>query len=193
MTNSSASHMIGRALAAMQRGQRSLKDVRSGQLVAGDQLAWWKLTKSQVKHASSLNNARRTTQRWLAPIKPHLQHLAAASSASTSLVANLKHIAVTLATWDAVWEVYMDPKWAQQRLRLYGAQDRALEQFFKKVYFNESVAEARRVTEACLARWDALVARLPDDERSKLQRSMGLKMEQLKAEFDLVAKLHLEE
>ncbi|KAL6765129.1 hypothetical protein V8C86DRAFT_3128282 [Haematococcus lacustris] len=61
------------------------------------------------------------------------------------------------------------------------------------VYFNESVAEARRVTEACLARWDALVARLPDDERSKLQRSMGLKMEQLKAEFDLVAKLHLEE
>ncbi|KAJ9516970.1 hypothetical protein QJQ45_027387 [Haematococcus lacustris] len=69
------------------------------------------------------------TQRWLAPIKPHLQHLAAASSAGISLVANQKHITVTLATWDAVWEVYLDPKWAQQRLRLYGAQDRALEQF----------------------------------------------------------------
>ncbi|GFH24445.1 hypothetical protein HaLaN_22242, partial [Haematococcus lacustris] len=40
---------------------------------------------------------------------------------------------VTLATWDAVWEVYLDPKWAQQRLRLYGAQDWALEQFFKKL------------------------------------------------------------
>ncbi|KAJ9519471.1 hypothetical protein QJQ45_000561 [Haematococcus lacustris] len=39
---------------------------------------------------------------------------------------------VTLATWDPVWEVYLDPKWARQRLRLYGAQDRALEQFFKK-------------------------------------------------------------
>ncbi|GFH16892.1 hypothetical protein HaLaN_13409 [Haematococcus lacustris] len=59
-------------------------------------------------------------------------HLAAASSAGTSLVANLKHITVTLATWDAVCEVYLDPKWAQQRLRLYGAQDRALEQFFKQ-------------------------------------------------------------
>ncbi|KAJ9512453.1 hypothetical protein QJQ45_013037 [Haematococcus lacustris] len=46
--------------------------------------------------------------------------------------ANLKHITVTLATWDAVWEVYLDPKWARQRLRLYGAQDRTLEQFFKK-------------------------------------------------------------
>ncbi|GFH17226.1 uncharacterized protein HaLaN_13812 [Haematococcus lacustris] len=61
------------------------------------------------------------------------KHLAAASSAGTSLVANLKHISVTLATWDAVWEVYKDPKWAQQRLRLYGAKDRALEQFFKKL------------------------------------------------------------
>ncbi|KAJ9523752.1 hypothetical protein QJQ45_019940 [Haematococcus lacustris] len=79
------------------------------------------------------------TERWLAPIKPHLQHLAAASSGGTSLEANLKHITVTLATWDAEWEVYLDPKWARQRLRLYGAQDRALEQFFKK--FEEDMAE----------------------------------------------------
>ncbi|KAJ9514250.1 hypothetical protein QJQ45_012241 [Haematococcus lacustris] len=83
--------------------------------------------------SSGLNNARRDTERWLAPIKPHLQHLAAASSAGTSLVANQKHITVTLATWDAVWEVYLDPKWARQRLRQYGAQDRALEQFFNKL------------------------------------------------------------
>ncbi|KAJ9513185.1 hypothetical protein QJQ45_029325 [Haematococcus lacustris] len=72
-------------------------------------------------------------------INPHLQHLAAASSAGTSLEANLKHIIVTLATWDTVWEVYLDPKWAQQRLRLYGAQDRTLEQFFKKL--EEDMAE----------------------------------------------------
>ncbi|KAJ9534760.1 hypothetical protein QJQ45_013122 [Haematococcus lacustris] len=82
---------------------------------------------------AALNNARRDTERWLAPIKLHLQHLAAASLAGTFLEANLKHITVTLATWDAVWEVYLDPKWARQRLRLYGAQDRALEQFFKKL------------------------------------------------------------
>ncbi|KAJ9524307.1 hypothetical protein QJQ45_008489 [Haematococcus lacustris] len=107
-------------------------DPATGQLKA-DQLRRWKLTKGEVKHASGLNNARRDTERWLAPIKPHLQHLAAASSVGTSLVANLKHITVTLATWDAVWEVYLDPKWARQRLRLYGAQDRALEQFFNKL------------------------------------------------------------
>ncbi|GFH12535.1 uncharacterized protein HaLaN_08244 [Haematococcus lacustris] len=107
-------------------------DPTTGQLMS-DQLRRWKLTKGQVKHGSGLNNARRDTERWLAPIKPHLQHLAAASSAGTSLEANLKHITVTLATWDAVWEVYLDPKWAEQRLRLYGAQDRTLEQFFKKL------------------------------------------------------------
>ncbi|KAJ9521412.1 hypothetical protein QJQ45_001209 [Haematococcus lacustris] len=109
-----------------------LWDPATGQLVA-DQLCRWKLAKGQVKHGSGMNNALRDTERWLAPIKPHLQHLAAASSASTSLEANLKHITVTLATWDAVWEVYLDLKWAQQRLRLYGAQDRTLEQFFKKL------------------------------------------------------------
>ncbi|KAJ9517807.1 hypothetical protein QJQ45_004144 [Haematococcus lacustris] len=113
-------------------------DQRSGQLVTG-QLRWWNLTKGQVKQASGLNDSRRDTERWLAPIKPHLQHLAAASSAGTSLEANLKHITVTLATWDAVWEVYLDPKWARQRLRLYGAHDRALEQFFKKL--EEDMAE----------------------------------------------------
>ncbi|KAJ9516424.1 hypothetical protein QJQ45_011097 [Haematococcus lacustris] len=65
-------------------------DPQSGQLMA-DQLRRWKLTKGQ--------------------------HLAAASSAGTSLEANLKHITVTLATWDAVWEVYLDPK-AKARARL---------------------------------------------------------------------------
>ncbi|GFH26653.1 uncharacterized protein HaLaN_24832, partial [Haematococcus lacustris] len=79
--------------------------------------------------------------RWLAPTKPHLQHLAAASSAGTSLEAKLKHITVTLATWDAVWEVYLDPKWARQRLRLYGAQDRALEQLFEQVKLENDMAK----------------------------------------------------
>ncbi|KAJ9523303.1 hypothetical protein QJQ45_005267 [Haematococcus lacustris] len=106
-----------------------------GVYAAGDvQLVRWKLTKGQVKYDSGLNNARCDTEQWLAPIKPHLHHLAAASSAGTSLEANLKHITVTLATWDAVWEVYLDPKWARQRLRLYGAQDRALKHFFMMMW-----------------------------------------------------------
>ncbi|KAJ9513945.1 hypothetical protein QJQ45_021036, partial [Haematococcus lacustris] len=76
-------------------------DERSGQLVA-DQLDRWKLTKGQVKHASGLKNSHRDIERWLAPIKPHLQHLTAASSAGTSLEANLEHITITLPTWDGL-------------------------------------------------------------------------------------------
>ncbi|KAJ9520440.1 hypothetical protein QJQ45_000155 [Haematococcus lacustris] len=49
------------------------------------------------------------------------------------------HITVTLATWDAVWEVNLDPNWARQRLRLHGAQDRALEKFLKQL--EEDMAE----------------------------------------------------
>ncbi|KAJ9525193.1 hypothetical protein QJQ45_020727, partial [Haematococcus lacustris] len=119
--------------------QRSLWGVGSAVRPADGRPAAPVEAKGQVKHASGLNNARRDTERWLAPIKPHLQHLAAASSAGTSLEASLKHITVTLATWDAVWEVYLNPKWARQRLRLYGAQDRALEQFFNKL--EEDMAE----------------------------------------------------
>ncbi|KAJ9521411.1 hypothetical protein QJQ45_001218 [Haematococcus lacustris] len=113
--------------------------VPAGLQLVADQLARWKLTKGQVRQADGLNNSLRDTQRWLAPVQPHLQHLAAASSAGTLLEANLNRITVTLATWDAVWEMYLDPKWARQRLRLTEAQDRALGKFFKKL--KEEVAE----------------------------------------------------
>ncbi|KAJ9521514.1 hypothetical protein QJQ45_008806 [Haematococcus lacustris] len=98
-------------------------DEKSGQLVAY-QLARWMLTEGQVRQASGLNISRCDTEQWLAPIKPHLQHLAAASSAGTSLEANLKH----------------HHHRHRQRLRLYGAQDRALKQFLKKL--EEEMTEA---------------------------------------------------
>ncbi|KAJ9515183.1 hypothetical protein QJQ45_002317 [Haematococcus lacustris] len=74
-------------------------DPATGQLKA-DQLR-----RRQVKHASGLHNARRDTERWLAPIKPHLQHLAAASSAGTSLEANLKHITALRQISNSIFEI----------------------------------------------------------------------------------------
>ncbi|KAJ9515766.1 hypothetical protein QJQ45_008664, partial [Haematococcus lacustris] len=44
------------------------------------------------------------TERWLAPIQPHFQHLAAANSTGTSLEASLQHITTTPVTWDALEE-----------------------------------------------------------------------------------------
>ncbi|KAJ9506483.1 hypothetical protein QJQ45_004904 [Haematococcus lacustris] len=73
------------------------------------------------------------TQRWNDNIKLELQHLAAATPAGTSLVAIQRHVAVTLATWDAMWREYLHPKWAEQKMRLHGAQERVLERYFMKV------------------------------------------------------------
>ncbi|KAJ9510400.1 hypothetical protein QJQ45_015866 [Haematococcus lacustris] len=76
--------------------------------LVADQLRWRKLTKGQAKQVSGLNNSLRDTQLWLALIRPHLQHLSAASSAGTSLEADLKQVTVTLATRDAAWELEED-------------------------------------------------------------------------------------
>ncbi|GFH22816.1 uncharacterized protein HaLaN_20333, partial [Haematococcus lacustris] len=91
-----------------------------------------KLTRSQVQHDSGLIQARPNSQRWNDNIKLELQHLAAATPVGTSLVAIQRHVAVTLATWDAVWGEYLHLKWAEQKMRLKGAQDKVLERYFKE-------------------------------------------------------------
>jgi hypothetical protein len=58
------------------------------------------------------------------------------------------------------------------------------------VYFNESADEARKAVGEVLDRWQGLLARLPQDEQAKLQRAMGLKIEQLKAELKELDELH---
>ncbi|KAJ9530147.1 hypothetical protein QJQ45_023432 [Haematococcus lacustris] len=85
----------------------------------------------KVQHDSGLIQAHRNSQRRNDNVKLELQHLAAATPAGTSLVAIQRHVAVTLATWDAVWGKYLHPKWAEQMMRLYGAQEKVLERYFK--------------------------------------------------------------
>lgn len=51
------------------------------------------------------------------------------------------------------------------------------------VYFNEEAECARVAVKEVLNMFDALLGRLENKEREALQRSMGLKMEQLKAEL----------
>ncbi|KAJ1419760.1 hypothetical protein SESBI_14897 [Sesbania bispinosa] len=51
------------------------------------------------------------------------------------------------------------------------------------VYFDEEAECARAAVNEVLNMFDGLLARLPESERAALQRSMGLKIEQLKAEL----------
>ncbi|KAJ9532873.1 hypothetical protein QJQ45_010970 [Haematococcus lacustris] len=105
-----------------------------------------KLTRSQVQHDSGLIQARHNTQRWNENIKLELQHLAAATPTGTSLVAIQRHVAFTLATYNAVWEEYLHPKWAAQLMRLHGAQEKVLERYFKKLEEVAAVESQKRGT-----------------------------------------------
>eukprot|EP01024_Parvocaulis_polyphysoides_P025403 TRINITY_DN23184_c0_g3_i1.p3 TRINITY_DN23184_c0_g3~~TRINITY_DN23184_c0_g3_i1.p3 ORF type:complete len:130 (-),score=16.77 TRINITY_DN23184_c0_g3_i1:404-793(-) len=58
------------------------------------------------------------------------------------------------------------------------------------VYFNESHATAKQVVDEVMEKWQNVLERLDEEEKMKLQRSMGLKMEQLKAEFLELDNLH---
>lgn len=52
------------------------------------------------------------------------------------------------------------------------------------VYFNEEAECARAVVKQVLDLYDGLLSKLPEKERGGIQRSMGLKIEQLKAELE---------
>lgn len=58
------------------------------------------------------------------------------------------------------------------------------------VYFNDSVKEATAAVDQVMSQWKGVLGKLDEAEKMKLQRSMGLKMEQLKAELEQLHHLH---
>eukprot|EP00884_Botryococcus_braunii_P022723 jgi/Botrbrau1/9134/Bobra.160_3s0010.1 len=60
----------------------------------------------------------------------------------------------------------------------------------ESTYFNESYQTAKSAVEKALGDFNSLLQRLDPPEKEKLQRSMGLKMEQLKAELEQLDRVH---
>eukprot|EP00873_Tetraselmis_striata_P006936 jgi/Tetstr1/427200/TSEL_017388.t1 len=58
------------------------------------------------------------------------------------------------------------------------------------VYFNESAEAARKAVWEVMTLWEEVLGQLDEAERGKLQRGMGMKMEQLKAELSQLDTLH---
>ncbi|XP_042493538.1 embryogenesis-like protein [Macadamia integrifolia] len=52
------------------------------------------------------------------------------------------------------------------------------------VYFDEEAESAREAVKVVLDMFEGLLAKLPENERASVQRFMGLKIEQLKAELE---------
>ncbi|MEW5303257.1 MAG: hypothetical protein WDW36_005965 [Sanguina aurantia] len=57
-------------------------------------------------------------------------------------------------------------------------------------YFNDGVESAGAAVDAVMQKWEVLLSQLNEEEKQKMQRSMGLKMAQLTAEFKLLQELH---
>ncbi|KAJ9509239.1 hypothetical protein QJQ45_001689 [Haematococcus lacustris] len=76
--------------------------------------------------------AKQDTARWSTAIQPQLLQLAAATPAGTTLGGLQAHILALKASWDALWEEYLKPRWRRQRLGLHHAQERVIEGFCKK-------------------------------------------------------------
>ena len=53
-------------------------------------------------------------------------------------------------------------------------------------YLNDQYLQAQECTTEVLEKWQAILSRLDEEEKGKLVRSMGMKIEQLKAEFSLL-------
>ena len=58
------------------------------------------------------------------------------------------------------------------------------------VYFNEAHTEAKEAVDKTVQLFDSILNSLSESERGKLQRMMGLKIEQLKAEVGNLDTLH---
>lgn len=58
------------------------------------------------------------------------------------------------------------------------------------VYFNDSCNTARDLVHGVIERFEGVLAKLNEEERGRLQRSMGMKMEQLKAEMEQLDQTH---
>ncbi|KAJ9505315.1 hypothetical protein QJQ45_030003 [Haematococcus lacustris] len=121
-----------------------LRDPVTGQVLR----QWeWELSKGQLKHDSGLTKAKQDTARWSTAIQPQLLQLAAATPAGTTLGGLHAHVLALKATWDALWEEYLKPRWRRQRLALHHAQERIIEGFCKKRAASARVGGAKAVRE----------------------------------------------
>jgi hypothetical protein len=91
------------------------------------------LTRKQYYNDSGINNAKRQSNTWNLGVKVQLEALSHASSKGCSIVAHNHFVDAHLQTRDALWEEYLRPRWARQRLSLYGGKKRVFAKFFNNV------------------------------------------------------------
>lgn len=93
----------------------------------------YRLTRSQYYQSSGISKASKNTLLWLKNIKDITKILSENSPKGVTLNKFLTFMDIIFSLWDSLWEEYLHPKWANQRLRLYGGKKRTLANFFNKL------------------------------------------------------------
>jgi hypothetical protein len=93
----------------------------------------YRLTRSHYYNKSGILKAQENTQQWTKSIAPELLLLSQHSGKGDSLDRFIAHLEVLLQVWDTLWTEYLHPKWANQRLRLYGGKKRVFAEFFNRL------------------------------------------------------------
>ena len=93
----------------------------------------WKFRRGQYYNASGILRAKKQAETWQRGVREVLMSLSDVSTKGTSVAEHERFLATNLAAFDPLWHEYMKPRWARQRLRLYGGKHRAFAAFLNRV------------------------------------------------------------
>jgi hypothetical protein len=83
------------------------------------------------------------------------------------------------------WILQINDMFVEARDEIEYAQEEA-----GTTYFNDTYNGAKEMVDSVVTEFDGLLASLDDEQRGRLQRAMGMKIEQLKAELKQLDELH---
>jgi len=82
---------------------------------------------------SGITASKRTIQRWTRDVQGHLDAMSEASTKGVSLTAHGWYLIQYERHREALWNEYLKPRWARQRLSLYGGKKRVFANFFNRL------------------------------------------------------------
>jgi hypothetical protein len=91
------------------------------------------LTRKQYYAESGIFEARKNTKSWSKCIQQNLTSMSTVSTKGINLENHEAFIAIYMKNYDALWNEYFKPRWARQRLRLYGGKQRVFANLINEI------------------------------------------------------------
>jgi hypothetical protein len=98
------------------------------------------LTRRQYYSESGINKVIKRSNTWNQAVKTQLDALSCVSTKGVSVDAHLAYLEVYRSHREALWDEYLRPRWARQRLSTYAGKQRVFARFFNRV--NKELREA---------------------------------------------------